>query len=241
MPPARGYDIGGASFHFLEHATMAKQQSRKAPVLSQFTVLIGGQAYKASAQALTGDALTNAERDAVQAAKEATGAEAAIATAKVNAEAQGWKTAASVAVVYSAYRVSGMDDGGAYQALASRAEKSPGLLIRAGVNKSSAQRFAAAGRAIAAGVVRKDGETLKAYAARVGGIAERAPRQANPSAEKAKAGESLLRHIGEARAAAGILGDKRLIDLLDSATERGKVLANEASAAYAAEKASRAK
>lgn len=220
---------------------MANKQSQKAPALASFTVLIGGQAYEASAKALTGDALKRAETAAKESAVASEATTVAIKDAQVNAEKSAWETAAKVAVVYAAYRASGMDDGTAYKAIASRSDKSPGILVDAGVSSSSAQRFAAAGRAIAAGVARKDGETLKGFATRVGGITERAPKRPNPSAEKAKAGEALLRHLGEARAAAGVLADKRLIDLIDAATERGKEQANAASAAYAAEKAAKAK
>lgn len=221
---------------------MASNKGKIKPVLHSFTVLIGGEAHNVKAQALTGDALKRAEMEATTEAANAAKAETAVAGAKVNAEAAGWKTAATVAVVYASYRASGMDDGAAYAALSSRSkdEAKQGLLNRAGVSSSSAQRFAAAGRAIAAGVARKDGETLKAYASRVGGVSDtRASRKPNPLRQRSDAGEKALRLAGELRAALAALGDKRSLDLCDACTEAAMKAAKAASAEYAASKAAK--
>lgn len=215
----------------------AKQpKAPKAPALS-FTVLVGGEAFQGNAEALSPDL-----RD-----KEALAAAAEIATAKgheENAVKHAWKAAHHCARLYGAFRAAGLDDGDAYTAIASRSDKEDkkGLLNKAGVNKSSAQRFAAAGRALFAGVPRKDGETLKAYAERVGGATPRAERKPNPGKAAHQAAVRAVKLAGELRVALAEAGaGKRDLDLCDTLASRAATLETETGKAAEAEKAGKAK
>ena len=217
---------------------MSKKQPKapKAPTLS-FTVLVGGEAYTGNAEALQGDALAKEIAAAVDGIKSAD-------AFSVNAERAAWEAATHCGRVYGAFRAAGMDDGDAYTAIASRSDKEDkkGLLNKAGVNKSSAQRFAAAGRALFAGVPRKDGETLKAYASRVGGATPRAERKPNPSKAAHQAAVRAVKLAGELRVALAEAGaGKRDLDLCDTLASRAATLEAETGKAVEAEKAGKAK
>jgi hypothetical protein len=200
---------------------MARNNPKKpaSATVSAFTVLIGGKAYTAEAAPLTGQALIDAETQAVTAAKEAATLEGDAEKIAANVGRSHWETAHKVAKVYAGLRAAGIDDGAAYAAIASRAEKTPGFLIKAGVNKSSAQRYAAAGRALAAGILptKTDSgtEKLKAFATRVGGVTEKAKRTANPAKAAKRAADKALVILADLRKETADSGaPKKALDLL---------------------------
>lgn len=175
------------------------------------------------------------------------GAVAAELAADENASAAGWKTARAVADVYRACLGSGMNDGAAWAHIggwnADPAKR--GVLARAygsAAEKNRVNYTAKAGRGLALGIAPEDGEALKAYAARVGGLhASRVGAGGgDPESEKARkaAATRCLKEIGEARASAskarGFIGASALA-LLEKAEKAARADIEKSSASAAAQ------
>ena len=175
---------------------MSKRASKTAKAatvhIDAVAYIADGGARNALSLAMDLPATTAADRAAAEAAL--VSAASSELAADVAATGAAWKTAEAVAGLYRALLGAGKTDAETWAEVCgwNGDAAKRGALARAyggGAEKNRVNYTGKAGRGIALGVARDDGETLKEYASRVGGVkaSRKGAGGANPESAKARA------------------------------------------------------